>query len=146
MVGSSRCQHLNIIHLWRAVSVIYLLYNSSINIGVTANKNMFNNNVQTLSCILSIKMSTLILFDFVSHCFALGFVENHAISGEILWFKINLPRKQKTLSHPGVEGNQVVNPPQSQDLLPGDLIHLPVVGEVAVLVGVRYVAAPAGAF
>ena len=49
MVGSSRCQHLNIIHLWRAVSVIYLLYNSSINIGVTANKNMFNNNVQTLS-------------------------------------------------------------------------------------------------
>jgi hypothetical protein len=25
------------------------LYNSSINIGVTANKNMFSNNVQTLS-------------------------------------------------------------------------------------------------
>ena len=49
MFGSSRCQILNIINLWRAVSVIYLLYNSSINIGVAANKNMFNNNVQTLS-------------------------------------------------------------------------------------------------
>ena len=49
MFGSSRCQILNIINLWRAVSVIYLLYNSSINIGVTANKNMFINNVQTLS-------------------------------------------------------------------------------------------------
>ena len=34
--------------LRRAVSVIHLLYNSSINIGVTANKNMFINNVQTL--------------------------------------------------------------------------------------------------
>ena len=49
MFGSSRCQPLNIINLWRAVSVIHLLYNSSINIGVTANKNMFSNNVQTLS-------------------------------------------------------------------------------------------------
>lgn len=49
MFGSSRCQILNIINLWRAVSVIYLLYNSSINIGVAANKNMFNNIVQTLS-------------------------------------------------------------------------------------------------
>ena len=26
------------------------MYNSSINIGVTPNKNIFNNNVQTLSC------------------------------------------------------------------------------------------------
>ena len=34
--------------LRRAVSVIHLLYNSTINIGVTANKNMFINNVQTL--------------------------------------------------------------------------------------------------
>ena len=49
MFGSSRCQILNIINLWRAVSVIYLLYNSSINIGVTSNKNMFIDNVQTLS-------------------------------------------------------------------------------------------------
>ena len=49
MFGSSHCQPLNIINLWRAVSVINLLYNSSINIEVTANKNMFNNNVQTLS-------------------------------------------------------------------------------------------------
>ena len=47
MFGSSRFQPLNIINLWRAVSVINLLYNSSINIG--ANKNMLNNNVQTLS-------------------------------------------------------------------------------------------------
>ena len=58
-------------------------------------------------------MSTLILFDFVSYCFALGFVENHAISGEILWFKINLPRKQKTLSHPdldqGVQDTRKIN-------------------------------------
>ena len=37
------------VHFWRAVSVIHLLYNSRINIGVTANKNMFDNNVQTLS-------------------------------------------------------------------------------------------------
>ena len=49
MFGSSRCQPLNIINLWRAVSVIHLLYNNSINIGVIANKNMFNNDVQTLS-------------------------------------------------------------------------------------------------
>ena len=34
--------------LRRAVSLIHLLYNSSINIGVTAYKNMFINNVQTL--------------------------------------------------------------------------------------------------
>ena len=54
MFGSSRCQILNIINLWRAVSVIYLLYNSSINIGVAANKNMFNNNVQTLSVMISL--------------------------------------------------------------------------------------------
>ena len=56
MFGSSRCQILNIINLWRAVSVIYLLYNSSINIGVAANKNMFNNNVQTLSCSYSVSL------------------------------------------------------------------------------------------
>jgi hypothetical protein len=31
------------------VSVIHFMYNSSINRGVTANKNMFSNNVQTLS-------------------------------------------------------------------------------------------------
>ena len=43
MFGSS------IINLWRAVSVIHLLYNISINRGVTANENMFINNVQTLS-------------------------------------------------------------------------------------------------
>ena len=49
MFGSSHCQPVNIINLWRAVSVIHLMYNSSINIGVTANKNMFINNVQTLS-------------------------------------------------------------------------------------------------
>ena len=49
MFGSSRCQPLNIINLWRVVSVIHLLYNSSINIEVTENNNMFNNNVQTLS-------------------------------------------------------------------------------------------------
>jgi hypothetical protein len=49
MFGRIRCQPLNIINLWRAVSVLHLLYNSSINIGVTANKNMFSNNVQTLS-------------------------------------------------------------------------------------------------
>ena len=49
MFGSSCCQILNVINLWRAVSVIYLLYNSSINRGVTANKNIFINHVQTLS-------------------------------------------------------------------------------------------------
>ena len=37
MFSSSRCQPLNIIYLW----------SSSKNIGVTANKNMFFNNVQT---------------------------------------------------------------------------------------------------
>ena len=63
-------------------------------------------SLNIITCILSIKMSTLILFDFVSYCFALGFVENHAISGEILWFKINLPRKQKTLSHPAKRYDQ----------------------------------------
>jgi hypothetical protein len=45
MFGSSRCQTLNIINLFRAVLVIHLLNNRSINMGVTANKNMFNNNV-----------------------------------------------------------------------------------------------------
>ena len=62
MFGSSRCQILNIINLWIVVSVIYLLYNSSTNIGVTANKNMFINNVQTLSVWFSMKMST----DFIN--------------------------------------------------------------------------------
>ena len=33
LFGSSHCQPLNIINLWRAASVIHLLYNSGINIG-----------------------------------------------------------------------------------------------------------------
>ena len=59
MFGSSHCQPLNIINLWRAVSVIHLLYNSSINIGVTANKNMFTNNVQTLFVNLAFFLASL---------------------------------------------------------------------------------------
>ena len=61
MFGSSRCQPLNIINLLRAVSVIHLLYNISINIGVTANKNMFKNNVQTISFLKCLKSNTLFL-------------------------------------------------------------------------------------
>ena len=38
MFGSSHCRPLNIINLRRRVLVIHLLYNSSINIGVIANK------------------------------------------------------------------------------------------------------------
>ena len=45
-------------------------------------------------------MSTLILFDFVSYCFALGFFENHAISGEILWFKIKSSQEAKNFIPP----------------------------------------------
>ena len=61
MFGSSRCQPLNIINLWRAVSVIHLLYNSGINIRVTANKNIFSNNVQTLSVYLQSSYSSYYL-------------------------------------------------------------------------------------
>ena len=52
--GSSRCQPLKIMNLWRAVSVIHLLYNSGTNIGVTANKSMFSKNAQTLFFILNL--------------------------------------------------------------------------------------------
>jgi hypothetical protein len=64
----------NIINLWRAVSVIHLLYKSNINKGVTANKNMFINNVQTLSITIYplIRVTVSMLTNFVVRPAVLG--------------------------------------------------------------------------
>ena len=58
MFGSSSCQPLDIIKLWRAVSVINLINNSSINLVVTANKNMLTNNLEHSFIQSSIKSIT----------------------------------------------------------------------------------------
>jgi hypothetical protein len=63
----------NIINLWRAVSVKHLFYNSCTNKGVTANKNRVNKNVQTLSykmyTLIRVSVSMLTTFVCTSRCF-----------------------------------------------------------------------------